>query len=298
MTNTYNLLIVGSIPPEGDLKRSTSSVQMFTCLLGEAFQEIGVPTQVVSWGDLDKVLTTYPTDIVLAHSYHDVYTRHIKPILLKNPTCWKLSASFMEVLFPVNLNFVFLDRGWKGNRHVTIPAPCKLDFLTVVPKKPGSILLDHHWLNGPNDWTRQIIDVLAQEFQGSREIAKLFVSGMPHPETIKILPKMAFFKYLEETAAFETFIVTHKGSYNATVIDMLARGIRVLSPEGFVPGYNIRRFGIQTFTTLEQMIALLKEPYNSEIGGKNRGLCTDMGDAVKIMDSKFKIALQGMTHGK
>jgi hypothetical protein len=105
---------------------------------------------------------------------------------------------------------------------------------------------------------------------------------------------------MEKTSQIETFILTHPGSYENSVIDMVARGIRVLVPidqgtfkrydktEGFVPIEIINDFELGTFKNKEQLINLIKKPIDNSNIEKHISMMTDMKEAVSIIDKTFQ----------
>jgi hypothetical protein len=260
---------------------------MFSLFLFQAFTELGVPTIAT---DIKRQLNVQelrdnPTDVILAHTYHDSYTLTVAPILAQCMNTFRLTASFMEVaLHPVDVPFVFFPAHPQG---VVIPAPFYAELMPVVSKIPKTVLLDHDW-GGKWDWTADILKTLAP-LTGKFDISRIDGTGkIANPPGIKRLPHHNFHGYIKATESVETFIVTHAGSYNATVIDMLSRGTRVLSPIGHLPEYNLKRFGIPTFSDMKGLTDLLETPYDEKVWGGKRALCTDIRNAVRKMDSIFK----------
>ena len=115
--------------------------------------------------------------------------------------------------------------------------------LVGVEKLPGSVLFDHAWgwVEGYNNYVGSVpnlwLNRLYEWFQGyggtvaqmesllNEERAKISV-----PDWVHKVPKAGYPEYLKLTAPYENFIVTHVGSYEHSIIDMAARGIRVLVP--------------------------------------------------------------------
>lgn len=94
--------------------------------------------------------------------------------------------------------------------------------------------------------------------------------------------------------------MTHQGSCNASAIDMLARGIRVIAPRGFRPRHNVRRFRIPEFDDMGQMLDLISRPVDAEDWLRRREACTDKGHQVAEVARemserwrRFLVALRG-----
>jgi hypothetical protein len=106
----------------------------------------------------------------------------------------------------------------------------------------------------------------------------------PHEKTLFPVP---FDEYLKQTNRVETFIVTHRECYGYNVIDMLARGIRVVAPEGFLHPTLTNRFKIPVFWNAEELQKIVRSPlkpyWNLFI---NR--CTDYSQMASIILSTLK----------
>jgi hypothetical protein len=291
----YKILIVGHlVNSQPCLEGAINSTQMYTALLHREFSKIR-DTQVVDIKEITAAyLSTNVTDIILTHTYASNCGAILLP-LTKVVKKHKILSSFMEVAYPVDIPFTFLPKtaNKETNLEYLIPAPCSLKDLPIVAKTPNKILIDHAWWK-PNipDMSRQIFNTL---LNSKYEVCQM--DGKLNNPKIPSVPVSKYPKYIENTSTFETFIVTHKGSYNVSVIDMLARGIRVIAPRDFIPAFNVKRFSIPEFDTVEQMVQLLETPYDKQVWEEKRHLCVDMETAVKRMDGVFQEHL-GRTNAK
>ena len=147
-----------------------------------------------------------------------------------------------------------------------IPLPCYKLFLneSYAPKVPKSILLDHQWSH-----TKEHEDMchLLYGWFESHQIAQLrrpVCEAIPVPDWVHSINITDYRNYLLQTAQYETFIVTHRGSYEHSIIDMAARGTCVLVPtkdgHTFCHPSIVEDLNLSTFSTKEELFALLEKP--------------------------------------
>jgi len=206
-------------------------------------------------------------------------------------TKYKRVYSFLELGELCDFSFIFypLHHKQKPENCCLVPAPYAGRFYKNVEKEKKSLLLDHSaWLGQPEDIlfaqerSHEIytwLDALKDEFkiyslvygaqQGSRALEIL-------PEYVTPIMPCPFMDYLEKTEKMETFVVTHKGSYNLSVIDMLVRGIRVISYPNFIPTFNIERFGIPLYTDEQSFLSTVRAPVNVDHWNKQINNCTSV----------------------
>jgi hypothetical protein len=158
------------------------------------------------------------------------------------------------------------------------------------PKVKGSILLDHAWEENTPDrlWCGKLYEWL-EPLKDSVKIAQLLrpaIKADPYPSWVHPIPELGYVDYLEQTATYENYIMTHPESYGHSVIDMVARGIRVLVPvQGnlyFAKKPIVDGLKLRTFSTKEELMALLSAPPEDNW---RANLCTDMPDIVKRIDA-------------
>jgi hypothetical protein len=176
-----------------------------------------------------------------------------------------------------------------------IPFPCLWNMIQASnsQKVPGSILLDHAWLldkNTDRDWCGRLYEWLEPLNDSGRHIAQMQRGGHEVAERftpwVKILPETGYPQYLAQSATYETFILTHPGSYEHSIIDMAARGIRVLVPmmEGkpFCNPTIVEGLGLRTFSNREELLGLLFSPATPP---PPRECFTDMPEIVAKIDA-------------
>jgi hypothetical protein len=209
------------------------------------------------------------------------------------------------------LEIAFLDADWSlcftnyppgtiRNNVTTIIAPCSKNVYINVPKTK-SILMDHwtgnmaanNWntcTKDDIDWTHRISDWLSS-VKDDYKICRMVRFGQQETDTVKpyesMLPHCYYGEFLDKTNDFETFVVTHADGYGYGVIDMAARGIRVISPPGFICPELVDAFGIHIFHNQDELVDIIKSPVD-EHWNNCINKCTDYSDIVKIIDNKFQ----------
>jgi hypothetical protein len=103
--------------------------------------------------------------------------------------------------------------------------------------------------------------------------------------------------WLAQTDHLETFIVTHLESYGYALLDMFARGTRVLCPAPLVPPHFGGRFHIDTFECREDLVGLLRRPPDPAALARNRAGLTDWSDVATMIDARVRwlLHLSGAT---
>jgi len=313
----YKLLILGY--PVKNKKQINLCFSMLTYGLEQAFKQMGHVTLIesdyftktnknysgLSMPKLD--LSKIPNvDFIIVINYHPFFTQENISLLKKK--CKKV-ISFLEIGELSDFSFMFKNTSFKQDKDKTeiISAPYISNFYSNVPKESKSILLDHIYLNAwKNDkinhyaWSKRIWTWL-EEIKNEYKIYSLISRsielkcGNPKEEHLKTLPKWIipiqatnYIDYLKKTQTMETFIVTHVGSYNFSVIDMLVRGIRVLSPVEAIPKFNIDRFNIPIFNNRIELLRLINAPINKDKWNNQIQKCTGMKKVVSIIDNKIQ----------
>jgi hypothetical protein len=263
-----------------------------------------------------------PVDFTLVHSYTPApIFEHMSLIRAKTSR----QVMWMSEL-PYNIfdySFTFLPCSGNGEQ---IPLPALCDVLNAsmagVKKLPGSVLLDHAWgwtdgskCDGedPNLWCNRLYQWLAPH-KDLRVVAQLErpaheeMAGITIPNWVRRVPGAFYPDYLRATAPYENFVMTHPGSYEHSIIDMAARGIRVLVPSPtvnhmhrdgwavvnagrhFAPQDTITRLGLPIFRNREEFLSLLNTPFDGSGWGK---LCTDLPQMAARIDAHCQQVLNG-----
>ena len=232
----------------------------------------------------------------------DVFFRTDSLAMLK--TKCKRVFSFLELGELCDFSFIFhpLFYRQKEENCKLVPAPYNGRFYKNIKKEKKSLLLDH------SAWLGQTDDII-QKRENSHEIYKWIeelkdefkiysmVYGSKQGEAaLELLPKYVtpimpcpFLEYLENTNKMETFIVTHKGSYNLSVIDMLVRGIRVISHPDFIPQYNVDRFEIPLYNDKETFLSAVRAPIDKSHWDKQIEKCTSIQALAEVLHEQFTI---------
>ena len=276
----YTLLLVSLRKPDKP-SGIVCSNHMIAWGLWEAFGRMSHVT--LDYQDSDSPITAQgPWDHVLIHAYFGAPIYDVLPAI-RQQTQGEIMLT-MEVPHPSPLldrQFTFLKSPLLNAEHT--PLPCLTGLLAkhIQSKEPGSVLLDHVWLpivGTPMDWCpriRQWLDGYAtaqltkpeQAYAGHR-CAQLCRGGCEAEEQLPFgwrgIPEMSYPSYLAATATFENFIVTHPGSYEHSIIDMAARGIRVLVPQTdgvpFVPKELVDSLHLATFADQAELSNILATP--------------------------------------
>jgi hypothetical protein len=275
---------------DGTLKTVRSSSNMFTVLLQQYLSTLQYDIHVKDVYKFDA--TQFNSEnVILIHTYANNFHNLIKG-QLPSSTSNIIITSFMEVAYPVDFSFVFLPQYARKDKDIIIHAPCSFKDLPIHQKTHRSILLDHDWRK-PNipELTTEIQNAV-RSLTSTHIISQLTGSGATIPEYITTIAQDTYQQYVSKTNNIETFVVTHKGSYNSSIVDMLARGIRVVTPAGFTKPDLVQRFNIPEFNTTDELISLLRQPYETKVWEAKRGLCTDFPVVCQIMDNQFKRRLK------
>jgi len=328
MTKPYSLLLISENKPNSPSNIHSSNHMITWGLWTELsklphitliYQKAYPDDDVDSWR---ARLATQQVDFTLVHSYTP------GPIFdemstirgnTKREVMW-----ISEYTHPVfDYNFTFLPCG--GNsEQIPLPALRQVlaDSMVGVEKIKGSVLLDHHWswsggyaIDGPNpnlwcqrlyEWLEPLKDWVAVGQMESVNHER--ISGVPIPDWVRRVPNAFYPEYLHSTAPYENFVMTHPGSYEHSIVDMAARGIRVFVPtptvlhkhkdgweviyggETFAPKDTIHRLNLSTFSSREELLTRLDTPFD---GSKWGNRCTDIPEIATQIDSHCQKVLNG-----
>lgn len=299
----YSLCLYGAFPRS--IEESLTSLEKFSASLLENFLKLKhVDLRVVDfdWNteyNPEKTFEKIPKSDFLLTS---LYTLNV----VDNGVLAKEKVNYKTVTFLANKM-----RSWdysfghlrENTPDCYIPYPCLKRFFKNEKKIPKTILLDDHnpEIGFGKDISVQITSWLEGLVDQGYKIYQLTKKDdVPHSKIIKPIFKCNYKEYMEKTSKIESFIMTHPGSYEHSVIDMVARGIRVLVPidqqmfkrcdntEGFVPMETIKDFKLATFKNKSELISLIKKPIKNLQLEKHISMMTDMKDAVSIVDQVFQ----------
>jgi len=311
----YSIFILGY--PVNKPKEISSCFSMLTYGLTEGFKKLSnvqIITEniIPNYNPLTKYssnnlpnydLTKTPkVDFIIAINYCSFFNKKGTIDYLRTK-CKKI-VSFLEV--PAIADFCFV------LRHTTDKIPLERQYLLSpiylpefthnVIKEPNSILLDHlclHWFNNKSkEWSRSIWAWL-EDIKNNYKIYCLVDAGEAQKIQMQYLPNYItpifatnYADYMQKTEKMENFIVTHSGSYNFSVIDMISRGTRVFAPKGFVPKVNEDLFLISNFKNKEEFLMLIKNPIDKQYYNTQINKCISIDTVTKIMNKEFQKWLQ------
>lgn len=287
-------------------------LMLVSCYKPDAPEGIRCSNQMLAWGlweefsKLPHVTLTYqnsdiplgpqsPVDFTLLHCYFSA------PIFKQLPAVRALTAkhiiNFMELGLDadtVKHNFTYLpwQSHWAPTDQIKFPyIKHLLDSSQKGEKWPGSVLLDHSWpinllQNASQLWCNKLHTWL-EPLKGSRVVGQLRRNNIGDdspPAWVRSIPESGYPEYLAATAPYENYVLTH-GSYEHSVLDMIARGTRVLVPvqgKPFVPQALVNELRLDTFQTREGLIELLNRPLEDSW---RANLLTDMPEVVRRIDA-------------
>lgn len=286
----YKLLLIGCFPPW----RENNSCSFFSEEFADVFSRKKHVDLILHHFDDFNVPCA---DFALIHAYTDKAFNYVS--LLKNKV--KKSCYFMEN-YEKGLDFdhyFFYDPEFikQDSNKTFLKVPLVKKYYEVVPKKPKTLLLDHDaklfpfYKNETKDWNERIWNLLAKDRCGYERIAQLGRSDTSHPDFVEVIPKQDHAGYIEATKDFQTYFVTHVGSYNHTAVDMAVRGIRTIVPRGFVPVGLSSELGMIEVRTDQEILSALKDHSD---GIPQIDKSTDFESIVDLIDSHFLSWLQNL----
>ena len=299
MPKSYHLCIM-SLKNPSNLNESRSSTHMITWALWSEFTKL--PHVILEFQSIYEPLSDSSPDFVLFHAcFGENALSRLAEIRkhVKHKT-----MVFMELTLPesyVDYSFTYLPQTITvPYEEVSLPCLCTaLDEHNNV-KTHNSILLDHIWPNycgTDKEWSSRIYEWL-EPYADRYSVAQLRRSGCAafenFPSWVTPIAEKPYIEYLDITAHYETYILTHFGSYEHGVIDMAYRGTRVLVPilndRPFIPQATIERLNLATFSTQDELLALLDAPPSI---ANQRKLFTDISDVVARIDAYCQENLDG-----
>jgi hypothetical protein len=182
-----------------------------------------------------------------------------------------------------------------GGRTTWVDGPVWRELYSNQPKIPGSVLLDHWTQSSSYDWTDRIeawLEPVATEFTCSRYVQDENGDDDPDREArirsyLHKLARAPFRQWLADTDRVETFVMTHVESYGFAILDMFARGIRVLCPAPLLPPH-FKPFHIDTFNDGDELISLLRTRTDARKLDENRARLTGWDDIARMVDTKCR----------
>jgi hypothetical protein len=171
-----------------------------------------------------------------------------------------------------------------------------------IPKTPKTVLIDHNWLpyvGTDRDWTSRIEDWLEEEDFTVYRLVRETIEPRLSQEMATFrkweipIKYAAFSNYLAQTDKIENFVITHHESYSYGVIDMVARGIRTVTPPDFLSRNSIVEvLELPIFEDKRSLLRILNEPINNEAWKAKILKMTDYCDIARLMDIKIQELLR------
>jgi len=263
------------------------SVQMIAYYIWEAFSKL--QHVEMRYFESEDPSPVPQSDFSLVHDYFQSAIYRRLPEIRANTS--KKITTIMESPFDsplIDRDFTFLPIPRPNATQIRLPCPMAALMAHNRAKRPGSVLLDHQWIERGVQTDLPLYRCVSQ----MNEVAQLRRPGRESqlaPDWVITIPKAGYIDYLDATACYETFILTHPGSYEHSIIDMAARGARVFVPvreRPFCHPSIVEDLGLFTFRTSQELRALLEGPPANAIDR-----FTDMPDVVARIDEYFQQSL-------
>ncbi|MFA5767541.1 MAG: hypothetical protein WC919_06480 [Candidatus Paceibacterota bacterium] len=291
MPKHYRLCLM-SLKKLGNINECRNSVHMMTWGIWNEFAKL--KHVELEFQSIYEPLSVRCPDFVL---FHACFGEHAFSRLaeIRKHVKYK-TILFMELpLSTTHVDYCFTYLPQATYQHCEeISLPCLSSVLDQhsTSKKPGNILLDHIWPSycGTNkELSPRLYDWL-EPYKNRFSISQLRRCGCAasenFPKWIIPIEEKPYTDYLDATSYFETYILTHPGSYEHSVIDMAYRGTRVLVPvvdgHPFIHKSTIERLNLSTFSTQFELTALLERPVR--IADKRQSF-SDMSKVVSSIDT-------------
>ena len=272
---------------EMTLDKSKSSHTFLTWAACEYFKNRpGIEMSAYDFRALNHVQSC---DIVLFIGYSDSWQNFNYGADLRRVTGCKKIVSIMEMACPgADASYVFLE-GQPGN---FFQAPAWKSLYKNIEKRPKTLLLDHPWLpwtpSRPDiEWTIKIQEWLRpltgwEKYHLLEKHTKHFLAP---GETF--IEYSAFPQYIEATDRIENFILSHSGSYEFSIIDFAARGIRVIAP-WCMDNTLTRHFDVPRFRNQQDLLKILNTPVDTNYWNHQIDRCTDYQEIFNAMEEDFR----------
>lgn len=246
--------------------------------------------------DWRKKSVDYPkADFVVYIGPTDQWNLIDKDLLRKTTGCIKL-VTVLEQGF-VGADWCYVFKQSKAKNVTCMRAPLHRPLYKNIKKVKGTILVDHPWrawIGTSKDQFERTDEILnwMKPYQEEFKVTRITRTGddiSKHPYVQDYINTINFKDYLFKTNRFETFVVTHREGFGYSVLDMIARGIRVIAPKGFLNKTSlIDAFWIKEFSTKEEFFKLLREPVDEVLLSNLPNKCGSYGDIVAAMDLDFR----------
>jgi hypothetical protein len=280
----YKLLILGHDPGSWDYV--TISTHLLTLSIKQALEKlphITVFSRPLNTDNLPEA------DFIIVIEY----VGELKPndfVKIRNQTKALKIVSLREIpVAEVDHSFVYTA---SYPATTFIPPPYAKDLLSVTPKQPKTILIDHYWeplLHSEWDWTFDIEEWL-EDLKDEYTIYRI-IRFKDEEKTIKSfeipIPASNYKTYLAKTAHIESFIITHGECFPYGIIDMVTRGTRVLCPPKFIPSTLVDMFELPIFKNKQEFINIVTKPLEPVWSTKYQH-CISYDEVAVIMDSAFQ----------
>jgi len=219
--------------------------------------------------------------------------------LVKQKTGAVKTCSVREVHLDCDFSFLFNPEHFTNSETcMVLGPPCNKELLYPTVKEENSVLIDHYWIddyfgvhdrNDKRDWTFKIEAWVERVKKGNVYRMLRFPNEKNDMlQYQKPIEYTDYLDYLAKTSGIETFVITHRECYTYGVIDMAARGTRIISPEGFLPRCLVDVFGIEEFTDENTFVELLNDEIDVNQLKENVNKCMSFDDIVLIMLKKFE----------
>jgi len=291
---TYTLgLVAGDVIPSID--NAKTSAQMLIMGLYNEFDRLDhVNPQLINVTNdsIDIFLQELqPLDFLLIRRY--TQSAIIKNVLsIKKQIKYK-TCSFIEH-HQDNFDYCFGFLNQKGT-DLKITLPYVKKYMSNIEKTHKTILLDDYG-NTDADMSDKIIKWIKPLLSDGYVIYQMCKKESDVQNGIIPLLQCDYKNYMNATSKIETFIQTHPGSYEHSVIDMVGRGIRTFIPDNeeklgrgfYIPVEMVEELKLPTFKNQKELLSLIKKPVDLEFWNSRIHEMTEMKLIVNTIDDYFQ----------
>lgn len=246
-----------------------------------------------------------PADVTLLHTTFDAVC-YRPEVLAEIRDKSRVLVGWMEIL-PCEERLRFFDLffyfanplGKPSSQLMHLPPPYEPSDYPQRPPIGGRrrILLDHSttcypcWHHPEWDWTTGVQAALRPLVDEGWTIGQLN-RGPADPDWLEHVEQCEVREYLRRMAEYDTFVVTHAGSFNHSAKDARLMGLQVIVPirdnTPFVPDTIAGRLGMQRVVTEEQLVAAVRNPGRVTTALAN---CITIRETAERMDREIRFLL-------
>lgn len=302
MFKSYSLGLIGWTPYS--LEQATTSQQMLCAGLSVGFRQLkhvnlfNFPLTWETQKNATELFKIVPNlDFILIHC-GTRYSPVVDIKKIRSKVKFQICSFIEHPQRGMDFTFGYLK---SKNPDCYIPFPYCKEFMINKQKTPKTILLndsiyiEHDIAKKIGEWLSPLLSEGYTVYQLIKKSGKLRTTVFQ--EYVKHIDMCEYGKYMEKTEFMETFIQTHPGTYEHSILDMAGRGVKTLIPSNqlesnnaapFIPQEMIDGLQLSTFTSQKELLNLIRTPLTTS---SKINKMTEMCDVVKIIDGHFQKVL-------